>query len=203
MPLQFKLFTFKGIPVYLKIWFLLLFAWVSPVLVGAIFISVLIHEMAHAYVANGLGYQVDHIYIDFFNGGAVMDLNRIPERDSIKIVLAGPLSNLSLGSLSVSLLGITGFQFFWPLAVVNFVLCIFNILPIFPMDGGRILRDILYIKLKNRSKALKISATTSLITSILLLIWSVWTWNIFSIFFSIVFIAYSLKELGIIKFKDA
>ena len=201
MPLQFKLFHFRGIPVYFKIWFLLLFAWVSPVIVGALFISILIHEMAHAFVADRLGYQVDHIHIDFFGGGAVMDLNRIHERDSIKIVAAGPLSNFALASLSISLLGITGIQFFWTLTVVNFFIFLFNILPIFPMDGGRILRDTLYLKLKNRNSALKISATTSLITSILLLTCSIYTLNIFSIVFSIVFITYSLKELGIIKFN--
>ena len=199
MPTQFKLFQFNGIPVYLKIWFLLLFAWLSPVIVVTIFISVLIHEMAHAFVADRLGYQVDHIHIDFFGGGAVMDLNRIPERDSIKIVVAGPLSNFALASLSYSILGLTQIPFFWTLTVVNFLLFLFNILPIFPMDGGRLLRDILYLKIGDRAKALKISATTSLVVSILLLTWSIWTLNIFSIFFSALFIYLSLRELKLIK----
>lgn len=200
MPTQFKLFTFKGIPVYLKIWFLLLFAWISPVIVAALFISILIHEMTHGFVANKLGYPVDYIQIDFFGGGAVMDLNHIHERDSIKIVAAGPLSNLALASLSISLLGITEIKFFGTLAVVNFFLFAFNTLPIFPMDGGRLLRDFLYLRLKNRQKSLKISASVSLVTSVALLIWSVWTMNIFSILFSVIFIIYSLKDLRLIKF---
>ena len=66
MDFQIKLFNFQGVPVYLKLWFLLLFAWIPFSYVIAIFISILVHELAHAYVANKLGYNVFKVYIGLF-----------------------------------------------------------------------------------------------------------------------------------------
>ena len=98
MNFSFKLFKFQGVDVNLKLLFLILFAFIPYNYVIAIFISVLVHELAHAFWANRLHYRVFSIYIDVF-GGAQMDSN-IPEQDSIKIVAAGPLSNLLLGGIS-------------------------------------------------------------------------------------------------------
>ena len=82
MKLEFKMFNFQGSPVYFKLWFLLLFAWLTPSMVIAIFLSVLVHELAHAFIANSLGYNVRQIYIDLFYGAAEIDLDHCPERDS-------------------------------------------------------------------------------------------------------------------------
>ena len=200
MKLELKLFTFQGSPVYLKLWFLLLFAWISPTIVVALFTSVLIHELAHAFVANRLGYRVRQIYVDIFNGAAEIDLDHCPERDLIRIVAAGPLINFFLAMLSLLLYPYTGFEFILDVFIVNILLSIFNIIPIFPMDGGRILRAFLMMKMKsNRRLAKRISDWVSLSFSILLLIYSLFSLSYLLAIFTVFFIYIALKELEFVK----
>jgi stage IV sporulation protein FB len=197
MKQSFKLFNFYGVPVNLKIWFLLLFAMTSPMFVLTIFISVLIHELAHAYVAIKLGYDVSEIYIDIFNGAAMMDINNINDRDSVRIISAGPLSNVILYLLSLTFIYIFGSNdFLQKMVIVNFILFVFNILPIYPMDGGRLLRSYLTIFTKNKDKSIRISAIVSLVLSILLLIYSITILSFFTILFSCLFIYLALKDLN-------
>ena len=200
MDFQIKLFDFQGIPVYLKLWFLLLFAWLPFSYVIAIFISILVHELAHAYVANKLGYNVFKVYIGLFNGAAEMNLSQIHERDSIKIVAAGPLSNLILFFASLIFVS-AGYsnQFITDFANVNLLLLIFNIIPIYPLDGGRLLRDGLYLLIKNRKLSVMISSYVSLALSSLLLVFAISTMNILLGIFAGLFIYLSIKELGWIK----
>ena len=204
MKQSFKLFTFKGAPVELSIWFFLIFL-ISPVSWSiAIFISVLVHELAHAYIANKRGWKVFGIKLDLFSGSASIDSN-IPERDSIPVVAAGPISNLLLAFITLSiyipLYSVNPIldRFLNDLITVNIILFIFNILPIYPMDGGRILKDVLFLKMKNRKLAKKISGSVSLIFSIALLTLSLITLSYIIIIFSILFIYLSLKEIEIIK----
>lgn len=200
MKLELKMFTFQGSPVYFKLWFLLLFAWLTPSMVVAIFLSVLVHELAHAGVANRLGYNVRQIYIDLFYGAAEIDLDHCPERDSIQIVAAGPISNLLLAIISFGLYAGTGIPFLVEMIIINAVLFIFNILPIYPMDGGRILRSFLMMKMSsNRRLAKQISDWISLVFSVALLGYCIFTSNIMLGIFSLLFIYFALKELKFIK----
>jgi len=200
MKLELKMFTFQGSPVYFRLWFLLLFAWVSPSIVVAIFLSVLVHELAHAFVANRLGYRVRQIYIDLFYGAAEIDLEHCPERDAIQIIGAGPISNLLLAIVSFGFYAGTGFPFLTEMIVVNVVLLIFNILPIYPMDGGRIFRSFLMKEMpSNRRLAKKISDWTSLVFSVALLGYCIYTSSIMLGIFSVLFIYFALKELKFIK----
>jgi Zn-dependent protease len=154
--------------------------------------------MAHAYVADRLGWVVRGIHIDLFSGSAAVDTN-IHERDSIKVVAAGPLSNLLLAVLSLGFALVFPNNFLLSMVAVNVILFLFNILPIFPMDGGRILRDSLYLKTKDRRKSIRISAIVSLITTSLLMIYSIYTFSIILILICLLFGYNSLKELKIIK----
>jgi stage IV sporulation protein FB len=135
-----------------------------------------------------------------FNGAAEMNLSQIHERDSIKIVAAGPLSNLLLcfASLIPISMGYNN-QFITDFANVNLLLLIFNIIPIYPLDGGRLLRDGLYLIGKNRKSSVMISSSISLLLSSLLLVYAIVTMNIFAGIFAGLFIYFAVKELGWIK----
>jgi Zn-dependent protease len=205
MKTSFKLFNFAGAPVELSIWFFILFLWLPFTFIIAIFASVLIHELAHAFVAKRLGWTVYKIEVGLFTGSASVDTN-IPERDSIPVVAAGPISNLILAIVSIPLyLALAGVNPFLDrllndLFVVNMFMFIFNILPIYPMDGGRLLKDFLFLRMRNnRILAKKISGSVSLIFSLGLLTLSIVFFAPITILFSLLFIYFSLVELELIK----
>jgi Zn-dependent protease len=93
-----------------------------------------------------------------------------------------------------------GVEFLVNLAAVNLILFIFNIIPIYPMDGGRILRSYLMMKMSsNRRKAKRISDWTSLVCSFFLLLYSISISAWIMVIFSALFIYYALKELNYLK----
>lgn len=198
MKQSFRLFNFQGTPVSISLWFFLIFLMTTVSYGVSIFIAVLIHELAHAWVANRKGYQVYSINVDLFSGSAAIDTN-MHERDSVPITAAGPISNLLLSLIGYTLiLLVPGIPYVDDFAKVNLILFIFNILPIYPMDGGRILKDVLILKMRNRYKASRIAGFTSLVTASLLLIFSLITMNLLMILFSGYFCYLSMKELKLV-----
>lgn len=193
MKTDYELFKVKGIPVSISLWFLLLLPMFgfSLSIFASVFVAVLIHELAHALTAQHLGYGAYGITIGLFAGQAQVDSN-MHTRDNMKVVSAGPLSNLALAIIG-TFLGLDQF------VSINIFLFIFNILPIYPMDGGHLFKDFLMLNMNNRRKAFQISMKVSLVTSVFLLIFSFLSGQPIIGILSIVFGYYSLKELGYIK----
>ena len=120
---------------------------IAGVFAAGVFIgSIVWHEMAHALLAMRYGIPVKRIVLHLFGGVAY--IARDPERPEHEfwIAVAGPASSLVLaagfGALS-GLPGIAGAACGW-LALINLTLALFNLLPGFPLDGGRILRAALW-----------------------------------------------------------
>lgn len=195
MKNTFKLFDFMGTPVYLKYWFFILlplFMLQSDFNTAlnyflSIFGAVLIHELAHTAVAKKLKHPVDHVYLDVFNGAAAIDTTYSSYKDTILIVFAGPLSNLILYFIGYYL----DLSIF---SMVNLFLFVFNILPIYPMDGGRICKAICQWITKP-SVGRKINGYISIVSSILLFVFSIMTHNLLMAVFSALFVFYSYKEI--------
>lgn len=195
MKNTFKLFDFMGTPVYLKYWFFILlplFMLQSDFNTAlnyflSIFGAVLIHELAHTAVAKKLNHPVDHVYLDVFNGAAAIDTTYSSYKDTILIVFAGPLSNLILYFIGYYL----DLSIF---SMVNLFLFVFNILPIYPMDGGRICKAICQWITKP-SVGRKINGYISIVSSILLFVFSIMTHNLLMAVFSALFVFYSYKEI--------
>src|ERR671928_456508 len=133
-------------------------------LIVALFFCVLLHEFGHSLVAQRLGITIQDITL--LPIGGVSNFESLPERpaDEVKITIAGPLVNVVLAFIFFAvalLLGavplvpsnnlFTGFgsvgEFFFYLGYLNVVLAVFNLLPAFPMDGGRVLRGLLATRL--------------------------------------------------------
>lgn len=133
------------------------------------FICLLIHEGMHAFIAKRRGYKIGKIKL--MATGAVLEAesDEFSFSDEIIIALAGPLINLVLVLLLIVCWWIVPetYNFTLDLCVINLVLFAFNILPIFPLDGGRILLALLSKKLE-RKNALLITKTITVIISILL-----------------------------------
>ena len=123
-----------------------------------LFTSVLLHEFGHIFVARRFGVRTPAVTL--LPIGGVAEMERIPEqpRHELVISLAGPAVNLVIGGVIVLVLGglpahpemeLTNFgRTFWThLAFANLALALFNLLPAFPMDGGRALRAVISAKL--------------------------------------------------------
>ena len=152
----------------------LLSALVTVGLVVALFFCVLLHEFGHSIVALRLGSEVQDITLLPIGGLARM--KSLPERsiDEVKVAVAGPLVNVVLapiffglavlfgGNLTVPTDIISGVgslgQAFVALGYINVALVIFNMIPAFPMDGGRVLRGLLATRL-GHVRATDISST--------------------------------------------
>jgi Zn-dependent protease/CBS domain-containing protein len=135
----------------------------ATITIVALFFCVLLHEFGHSLVAQRLGIEIHSITL--LPIGGVSNLESLPEKpaDEVKITVAGPLVNVVLAPIFFGvglLLGavprlpadlFTGIgsvgQFFFYLGYINVVLALFNLLPAFPMDGGRILRALLATRL--------------------------------------------------------
>lgn len=195
MKNSFKLFDFMGTPVYLKYWFFILFALLfmqydfntSLNYFASIFVAILVHELAHTAVAKKFNHYVEHVYLDLLNGAAAIDTTYSPYNQTILIVAAGPISNLILYFIG-SYLGLDIF------AQTNMFLFIFNILPIYPMDGGRICKAICQWITKP-SIGRKINGYISIVASGLLFILSIMTVNVIMALFAALFVFLSYKEI--------
>ena len=202
MNLSYKIFNFVGAPVKFSLTFLFFFLLLPFDMVISAFIAILVHEMAHAYVANYKGYRVNGIDIGLMMGSASYSGN-IHQRDTIPITAAGPLSNLALYLIGFVVSFFVDHSFVNNFMWVNLFLFVFNILPIIPMDGGVILKNFLFKYINNRRKARIITSKVSLVTSVIVMCISFGFGYFFAGLFMIYFIYLALVDLGYIqKFKS-
>ncbi|TQD28417.1 M50 family metallopeptidase [Methanolobus vulcani] len=117
-----------------------------------LFVCVLLHELGHSYIAKSYGVEIKDITLMLLGG--VSSMEEIPREPSqeFKMAFAGPLVSLIIGfgllglNIATSSL-ISSYSTTWLylmvniLATINIILALFNLIPAFPMDGGRILRS--------------------------------------------------------------
>ena len=150
-------------------------------LVMTLFLCVVLHEYGHALMAKRFGIKTKDIILSPIGG--IARLEDLPERPlhEMLIAIAGPLVNIVIAFFLIGILAL-GFNepiiphtvsdhlqepsdFIRALIAINLLLFFFNLIPAFPMDGGRILRALLAIKL-GRSKATTIASVVGRIMSI-------------------------------------
>ncbi len=176
MKWSWKLGKVAGIDVFMHATFLLLIGWVAlsywlqagnltTVLTGvgfilALFACVVLHELGHALTARRYGIQTRDITL--LPIGGVARLERMPDNPAheLWVALAGPAVNVVIAAVLFGWLGLTGSlepwrslsltggPFLQRLMVVNLFLVGFNMLPAFPMDGGRVLRALLATRIE-------------------------------------------------------
>ncbi|MDA8086217.1 MAG: site-2 protease family protein [Nitrospiraceae bacterium] len=142
------------------------------------FASVLAHEIAHSLVAIRHGLSVPSITLFVFGGVSQLGEEAKDPSSELRIAAAGPLSSFVLAGIFYVLSMFTG-QFARPivtavfayLALVNAALGVFNLIPGFPLDGGRVLRAIYWAKKGSIQKATRLASGIGKIFAVFLIIW--------------------------------
>jgi Zn-dependent protease len=187
-----------GIGIYVHVTFLLVLLWIvfeeyafgaravagALLYVAALFTIVVLHELGHALMARRFGVATRDIIL--LPIGGVARLERMPRnpRQELLVAIAGPAVNVALalslfvivrltGPLPVAnlydfdpLLSVRGFLY--QLVFVNVVLALFNLLPAFPMDGGRVLRAVLAMRMSSYARATGIAARIGRVLALVL-----------------------------------
>lgn len=204
----FKIATIKGIGLYVHWTFLLIVGWImvagaahgnsfgqllwSLLFLLSVFACITLHELGHALVAARFGIMAKDITL--LPIGGMANIEKFPESPAqeLAISVAGPVVSLVIAFLlwlvfrtypsELMVVGGGGItqvpSFLYNLSLVNVVLAVFNLIPAFPMDGGRILRALLSFKL-DHLRATNIAATAGKVIAVLFIVAGILIFNPF------------------------
>lgn len=126
-----------------------------------LFVTVLVHELAHAFVAIRRGLEVPKITLFIFGGVSHMARQPRTAGEEFQIAAAGPATSMVIAVICGAVAFVVGNEkvsgTLWYLATVNVLLGVFNILPGFPLDGGRVLRSIVWKRTGSFRRATRIA----------------------------------------------
>jgi Zn-dependent protease len=193
MKWSWKIARLADIDVYVHATFFILIAWIGlsiwqqqaniPAVINGIgfililFVCVVLHEFGHALTARRFGIRTRHITL--LPIGGVAALERMPDdpKQEFLVALAGPAVNvvialglwlwlqLSNGLVKVEEIATTDASFMVRLMAINVMLAVFNLIPALPMDGGRVLRALLAMRLEP-ARATQIAASVGQILAV-------------------------------------
>ena len=183
----------------------------------ALFVSVLAHEFSHSLVARSRGVEVDEITLFIFGGAAKLRDEPRDATSEFLIAAAGPALSVALGAAILvvgaalqSVVSPALHAGLWWLGMINLALAVFNMIPGFPLDGGRILRAILWWRTGDLERATVGAARTGQVIAALLMAlgaflvlttgnWS-WLWEVLIGWFLWSAAAHSVR---VARLKDA
>jgi Zn-dependent protease/CBS domain-containing protein len=143
-----------------------------------LFVSVLIHELAHALVARHYGIEVSRITLFLFGGVAQIAAEPSSATEEFWIAIVGPIASFALAAflweiepfiVSRAALAVVRY-----LAWLNLILALFNLIPGFPLDGGRVFRAIMWRFTGDYHRATVAAATAGRFFGFLMIFWGVW-----------------------------
>jgi Zn-dependent protease len=226
---SWRLGAIAGIPIRVHATFLLLVAWIAVayaaagatavgvafnvLLLLAVFATIVVHELGHAMMARQFGGITREITLLPIGGIASMD--RIPDRPrhELAVALVGPAINLAIGFVLAAVIAAAGWEtavepttslghaFVVQLMWINFALALFNLLPAFPLDGGRALRALLAMR-GSRLHATETAGRIGMVLAVVLgAVGVLWNWWLLLIAAVVFFGAQS--EVAMARFQAA
>jgi len=196
-----------GIPIYLDYsWFVIFFllAWtigfvsmptiypglsqLEYLFIGTLsalllFVSILVHELAHSVVAKRSGLKIDRITLYLLGGVSQMESEPSNPSLELKMAAAGPVTSLAISALvgvgsllsaSMNLTPLVQAPLFY-VALVNAVVAGFNLIPAFPMDGGRVLRSLLWRRNGNIVRSTVVASNVGRVFAYILVFFGMFT----------------------------
>ena len=160
--------------------------WSAAIITGLLFfVSIVVHELGHALVASARGLPVRSITLFALGGVASIEKDAADARTEFWMGIAGPLTSVGIGAVCTGLAWVLG----WgmnvtpadpPMAVlvwlgyINIMLAAFNMIPGFPLDGGRVLRAAVWGVKGNADRATRIAARIGEGVALLFIMFGVW-----------------------------
>ncbi len=217
-----------GSEIRIHLTFLILLAWIGfaeyfsggaaaavdgVVFIIAIFACVVLHELGHAVAARRYGITTPDITL--LPIGGLARLSRMPENPAQEIVIAiaGPLVNVAIAAVllligahldlgAVAAIEKSAPGFLTRLAAVNIWLVLFNLIPAFPMDGGRVLRALLAFRL-GRRRATEVAARIGQGLAFVFGFWGLMSANVLLVFIAIFVYLAAAGEAGDVGMREA
>jgi Zn-dependent protease len=166
-------------PAEFKNWSIGLYWFMGAITAVMLFVSVLIHELGHSLVARRSGLNVSRITLFIFGGLSHLETEPTDATAEFWIAVVGPLISFALAATfrelepivasSPELLALCEY-----LALINLILAVFNLVPGFPLDGGRVFRAIVWRLTGNYRRATAIAAGTGRFFGFLLILFGIW-----------------------------
>ncbi len=160
--------------------------WLTAIVTGVLFfVSILLHELSHALVAKLRDIPVRSITLFALGGVAQIEKDAADAKSEFWMGIVGPISSLLIGGVCLLLALALGGSFlleqstpaaamFTWLGFINIALAIFNMIPGFPLDGGRVLRAIVWWITGDSAKATRIAAGVGQFVAILFIMIGIW-----------------------------
>ena len=157
-------------------------AWVLGVITTlGLFLSVLVHELSHAFMGRSEGIEIEEIVLHPFGGLARLRNEPENPRAEFRIAVAGPAASFLIGVVSFVLLlplvrsgYTTAAGVLFLLSAGNLLLAVFNLFPGYPLDGGRVLRAILWRRTGNMREATRLAGICGMLIAAILIIFGVY-----------------------------
>jgi len=160
--------------------------WVAAVITGALFfLTLLLHELAHSLVAQSRGLKVTGITLFALGGVSQFQDDVTDSKTEFWVAIAGPITSLMIGFFCLGIAMGLGWQrstepttaatgiLVW-LGYINIALAVFNMIPGFPLDGGRVLRSIVWAITKNADRSTRIAARVGQGVAFLFILDGIW-----------------------------
>jgi Zn-dependent protease/CBS domain-containing protein len=206
------LLTVKGVPIRAH-WTLLIIlpylaiayatrlgtSWLAGLAIAiGLFISVALHELAHTSVAMAAGGRVKDITLMLLGG--VSQISRMPDRRGIEALVAavGPIASIVLGLLLMLMKN----PYVFLVGEMNIAIGVFNLLPAFPLDGGRVLRSLLALRV-GAPRATRFAATFGKVAAAALAAWGIVSGAWLLVFVAVFLFIGAEAEVGVQRVHDA
>ena len=160
--------------------------WIAALFTAVLFfVTLLLHELAHSVVAQSRGLKFRSITLFALGGVSQMQDDATDAKTEFWVAIAGPIASLIIGSICLSIALGLGWQrstephtasigvLVW-LGYINIALAFFNMIPGFPLDGGRVLRSLVWAITKNADRSIRIAARVGQVVAFLFILDGIW-----------------------------
>jgi Zn-dependent protease len=157
--------------------------WMAAVVTGLLFFAaLLLHELAHSLLAKARGMRVRAITLFALGGVSQIETEASDAKSEFWIAIAGPLTSVAIGLVVLGTAWLTGWQpgsepatpvisvLVW-LGYINLMLAAFNMIPGYPLDGGRVLRAVIWGITRSADRSTRLAAQVGQVVAFMFILW--------------------------------